>query len=250
VGARLRIKWLRMLALAIKDPDVRGSAALAVFCAMMGYVNFHPGQHFGRAWPSAQRLAEQLGVYPTTVQRALALLRERGYLKVIENQKGGRGKSPVYVLGNHSDGLPTDTPQGGAPAVATNPPERERIAPVRRFEKQNGPHLSTERTALAHAKDRTGADRTLRGTLKEPTPVGPLPRSAALREGSAPRGRSVGAHGEETSDWDLAREEQARTEDREAQVKFIRGYRSRDPAVLARVPGLAAAGRRRREMIA
>ena len=72
---------------AIQDKGftIQRMRALLTICS---YAN-----HTGTLWPSVERLAEDMGCYPATMQAHIRWLTERGYLKTVNNS---------YTVGKHA----------------------------------------------------------------------------------------------------------------------------------------------------
>ena len=61
--------------------------------------------HDGCAWPSAETIAEKIGVTRSTASEAVNKLAKRGWFKIEAVRKGNRqGSNPSYSLGRGEDG--------------------------------------------------------------------------------------------------------------------------------------------------
>jgi hypothetical protein len=84
---------------------------------MIGYLHWHSDSRIGLMWPSAERLAEEVGAETRSVRRSLRRLLDFGYLDVAA-AGGGRRQTTRYRLGTidlgNSDRLRLKTVTGGA----------------------------------------------------------------------------------------------------------------------------------------
>jgi hypothetical protein len=133
----------------------------------------------GLCWPSVATLCKKTGLGERTVQRSLHLLRDLGLTEVRENDKGGRNKTPRYVLQLAKGAVVAPK----APGKAKPQPAAGRI---------NGTH----HPALKGAKSppEKGATQTVKGatqTEKGATAAPELPRKTlkdSIRTPLAPQG--------------------------------------------------------------
>lgn len=91
-GLRVKGTWFHVLRSFSHEGEIAriGTMALAVYIVIKGHTDFQTGS----AWPGVKEIAKQIGVSDDTVETALKVLVEHGWLEVTK-QRGRRNNYTV-----------------------------------------------------------------------------------------------------------------------------------------------------------
>ena len=100
---------MKLLQRVACDRRLSGTEARLTVLLLTKYAN----HKYGCAWPSRERLADELGVNPGTVTRSIERLESRGYFAVQRNKGRGHTNRYVPLFDDEEKGAPLHPYKGG-----------------------------------------------------------------------------------------------------------------------------------------